>query len=70
MYQVDVININAGVMVASATPSKKRTVMRPPKLVQAAVRATTAPQNSVLAVKYLAAGRRAISKVVGYTHPR
>lgn len=64
------ININAGVMVASATPSKKRTVIRLAKLVQAVVRATTAPQNSVLAVGYLAAGRRAISNVVGYAHPR
>lgn len=62
--------MNAGVIVASATPSKKRTVMSPPKLVHAAVSATTAPQKRVLAVRYLAAGRRAINKVVGYTHPK
>jgi hypothetical protein len=30
VYHVEVININAGVIVASAIPSKKRTVMRPP----------------------------------------
>ena len=70
VYQVEVMNMNAGVIVASATPNKKRTVIKPPKLVQAAVSATTAPQNSVLAVKYFAAGKRAINNVVGYTHPR
>lgn len=70
VYQLDVINMNAGVIVASATPNKNRTVMRPPKLVHAAVRATTAPQNRVLAVKYFPVGRRAMSKVVGYDHPK
>jgi hypothetical protein len=65
-----VINIKAGVIVASATPNKKRTVMRPPKLVHAAVRATTAPQKRVLTAKYFPVGRRAMSKVVGYDHPR
>jgi hypothetical protein len=62
--------MNAGVIVASATPRRRRTVTKPPKLVHAAVRATTAPQNRVLAVRYFAAGRRAMRRVVGYTHPR
>jgi hypothetical protein len=70
VYHVDVINMKAGVIVASATPSKKRTAIRPPKLVQAAVRATTVPQRSVFPVKYFAGGRRAIKIVVGYAHPR
>ena len=66
VYQVEVINMKAGVTVASAIPRRNRTVISPPKLVQAAVRATTAPQNKVFAVRYFAIGRRAINKVVGY----
>lgn len=70
VYQVEVINIKAGVIVASATPSRNLTVIRPPKLVQAAVRETTAPQNKVLAVRYFAVGRWAIRYVVGYDQIR
>ena len=70
VYQVDVMNMKAGVIDASATPNRNRTVIRPPKFLQAAVRATTAPQKNVLKVTYFAVGRRAIKKVVGYDHPR
>jgi hypothetical protein len=70
VYQVEVRNMKAGVMVASATPSRKRTVIRPPKFEQAAVRATTTPQKTVLAVKYLAVGKRVMSTVVGYSQIR
>lgn len=57
-------------MVASAMPSKKRTVMRPPKFVHAAVRATTAPQKKVLIDTYFPMGRRWIRIVVGYSQKR
>lgn len=69
-YHVLVINRKAGVMVASATPSRKRTVIRPPKLLQAAVRATTMPQMNVLAARYFATGRRVMRKVVGYSQKK
>lgn len=70
VYHVDVRNMKPGVMVASATPKRKRTAIRPPKFLQAAVRATTAPQNTVFTVRYLPVGRRAIRIVVGYSHKR
>jgi hypothetical protein len=70
VYHVEVKNINPGVIVASATPSKNRTVMRPPKLVHTAVIATTIPQKNVLTVRYLAVGSRAIRIVVGYSQIR
>lgn len=70
VYHVEVKNMKPGVIVASATPRKKRTVMRPPKLEQAAVRATTIPQKRVLTVRYLAVGRRVMRMVVGYSQMR
>jgi len=70
VYQVEVKNMNPGVIVASATPNKNRTVIKPPKLVHTAVIATTMPQKNVFRVKYLAVGSRAIRMVVGYSQTR
>jgi hypothetical protein len=70
VYQVEVRNMKPGVMVASATPSKNRTVKSPPKLLHAAVRVTTDPQNRVFADRYFPAGRRVTSILVGYVHWR
>jgi hypothetical protein len=70
VYHMLVMYTNAGDMVASATPNKKRTVIRPPKLLHAAVRATTAPQKRVLIDTYLPTGRRWMSIVVGYSQKR
>jgi hypothetical protein len=70
VYQVEVKNMNPGVIVASATPSRKRTVMSPPKLVHTAVMATTMPQKTVLRQRYFAVGSRAMRIVVGYSQRR
>jgi hypothetical protein len=70
VYHVDVRNMKAGVMVASAMPKRNLTAMRPPKLVHAAVNATTAPHTRVLKERYFAVGRRAMRTVVGYSHMR
>ena len=70
VYHVEVRNMNPGVMVASATPSRNRTVIRPPKFVQAAVTPTTMPQKAVLAVRYLPVGSLEMRIFVGSSHTR
>ncbi|RYO87409.1 hypothetical protein DL766_005454 [Monosporascus sp. MC13-8B] len=62
VYQVDVMNISPGKTVAYATPGRKRTVTKPPKLEHAAMRTTTAPKKKVLYERHLPTDKRAINR--------
>lgn len=70
VYHMEVIKRKAGDIVASATPSRKRTASNPPKFVQAPVKPTTDPQKRVLIETYFPTGSFWISTDVGYCQKR
>lgn len=53
---MDDSNTKDGWQADSKSPSRTRTTIRPPKLVQAAVQAKTVPQQTMLKPKYLPRG--------------
>jgi hypothetical protein len=59
--------IKAGWTQDSKIPRRKRTVIKPAKLVAAAEQAMTAPQQKTLTARYLATGSFWSRRLVGYS---